>query len=210
MRLWERDKNCVVVNAPLYRIRYNFQINLSNWCLPCEMTLRWMSVDLIDDRSKFVQVVAWCRQATSHCLNQCWSRYMAPYGVTKPQWVDGNMCEYSLIHERKYMNENFPRKKENLYLIHALGYEIYILTHVILIKRAYIFRQLSKCWIWFHGPRMRLSGETWHYGKVTLCDCGCSANGINSGKKWLNASPLGASLERDITLSYLEVSAGGG
>ena len=32
--------------------------------------------------------MAWCRQATSHCLNQCWPRSSTPYGVTRPQWVN--------------------------------------------------------------------------------------------------------------------------
>ena len=31
--------------------------------------------------------MAWCRQATSHYLSQCWPRSMSPYGVTRPQWV---------------------------------------------------------------------------------------------------------------------------
>ena len=31
--------------------------------------------------------MAWCRQATSHCLSQCWLRSMSPYGTTRPQWV---------------------------------------------------------------------------------------------------------------------------
>ena len=30
------------------------------------------------------QAKGWCRQATSHYLDQCWSSYMTPYGVTKP------------------------------------------------------------------------------------------------------------------------------
>ena len=50
-------------------------------------TLRWMPLDLTDGKSTLVQVMAWCRQATSHYLNQCWPRSMSPYGVTKPQWV---------------------------------------------------------------------------------------------------------------------------
>ena len=32
--------------------------------------------------------MAWCCQATSHYLNQCWPRSMSPYGVTRPQWVN--------------------------------------------------------------------------------------------------------------------------
>ena len=63
--------------------------------------LRWMSQDLTDDKSRLVQVMAWCHQATSHYLNQCWPRSMSPYGVIRPQWVklksreisfDQNIC----------------------------------------------------------------------------------------------------------------------
>ena len=39
-----------------------------------------------------VQVMAWCRQATSHYLSQCWPRSLSygvtsHNGVTRPQWV---------------------------------------------------------------------------------------------------------------------------
>ena len=57
------------------------------WGISCETAVRWMSLDLSDDKSALVQVMAWCRQATSHYLNQCWPRSMSPYGVTRPQWV---------------------------------------------------------------------------------------------------------------------------
>ena len=43
--------------------------------------------DSTDDKSTLVQVMAWCRQATSHYLSQCWPRYKPPYGVTRPHWV---------------------------------------------------------------------------------------------------------------------------
>ena len=49
--------------------------------------LRWMPQDLIDDKSTLLQVMAWCHQATSHYLNQCWPRFPTPYGVTRPQWA---------------------------------------------------------------------------------------------------------------------------
>ena len=52
-----------------------------------EFALRWMSLDLTDDKSTLVLVMALCHQATSHCLSQCWPRSPMPYGVTKPQWV---------------------------------------------------------------------------------------------------------------------------
>ena len=40
-------------------------------------------------KSALVQVMAWCRQATSHNLNQCWLMFLSPYGVGQPQWVNG-------------------------------------------------------------------------------------------------------------------------
>ena len=43
---------------------------------------------ITDDQSTLVQVMAWCRQATSHYLSQCWPRSKSPYGVTRGQWVN--------------------------------------------------------------------------------------------------------------------------
>ena len=31
--------------------------------------------------------MTWCREATSHFLNQCWPSFMSPYDVTRDQWV---------------------------------------------------------------------------------------------------------------------------
>ena len=52
-----------------------------------EIALRWMPLGLTVDKWTLVQVMAWCRHATSHYLSKCWPRYMSPNGVTKPQWV---------------------------------------------------------------------------------------------------------------------------
>ena len=49
--------------------------------------LSWMPQDHTDDKSTLVQVMAWCRQATSHYLSQCWLNSLLPHGVTRPQWV---------------------------------------------------------------------------------------------------------------------------
>ena len=49
--------------------------------------LRWMPWDLTDDKSTLVQVMAWCRQATSLYLSQYWLSSMSPYDVARPQWV---------------------------------------------------------------------------------------------------------------------------
>ena len=43
---------------------------------------------LTNDKSTSVQVMAWCRQATSHYLSKCWPSSMWPYGVARPQCVN--------------------------------------------------------------------------------------------------------------------------
>ena len=59
------------------------------WGISCKIALRWMPLDLTDDKSTLVQVMAWCHQATSHYWSQCWPRFMSPYGITRPQWGNG-------------------------------------------------------------------------------------------------------------------------
>ena len=54
----------------------------------CAIVIRWMPQQLTDHQSTLVQAMAWCRQATSHYLSQCWPRPLSPYGVTRPQWVN--------------------------------------------------------------------------------------------------------------------------
>ena len=64
------------------------QIFLSDvWGISCEIAIIQMSLDT-DDQSTLVHVMAWCRQAPSHYLSQCWPRSMSPNGVTRPQWVN--------------------------------------------------------------------------------------------------------------------------
>ena len=65
---------------------------------------RWMPWDLTDGKSTLVQVMAWCRQATSHYLSQCWLSSMSPYGVTRPQWVN-----------YQYPKFGFPTNKNTCY-----------------------------------------------------------------------------------------------
>ena len=60
---------------------------IDGWGFSCELDLRWISLDFTDYKSTLIQVMAWCRQATSHYLSQCWPRSLSPYGVTRPQWV---------------------------------------------------------------------------------------------------------------------------
>ena len=84
---------------------------IDGWGVCCEITLIWMSLDFIDDQSTLVQVMAWCRQATSHYLSQCWPTSPSPYGVTRPQWVNyaGVLQQVPIFHEEGFQTPESSR-----------------------------------------------------------------------------------------------------
>ena len=72
----------------LRKVIFKLILMIFGWGIFCKIALKWMSMDLTDDKSTLVQAMAWCHQATSHYLSQCWPRSMPPNGVTRPQWVN--------------------------------------------------------------------------------------------------------------------------
>ena len=51
------------------------------------ITFRWMPHNLINEKSTLVQVMAWCSEATSHYLIQCWPNSLLLFCINRPQWV---------------------------------------------------------------------------------------------------------------------------
>ena len=47
-----------------------------------------MPLDLTDATSTLGQLMAWCRQTSSHYLSQCWPRSISSYSVTRLQCVE--------------------------------------------------------------------------------------------------------------------------
>ena len=87
-----------------------------------------MSMDLTDGESTLVQVMAWCHQATSHYLSQCWPRSLSTYDVTRPQWV--NWPIRSKIQNKIWIKmETFSFKKtfENVCKMAAILFKPYSL-----------------------------------------------------------------------------------
>ena len=72
--------NCRWVNLMLISV-------IDGWGIYRQIALIWMVLDLTDDKSTLVQVMAWCRQATSHYLSQHWPEFMSSYCITRPLWV---------------------------------------------------------------------------------------------------------------------------
>ena len=61
------------------RFQFNFRLVIFKlilvngaWGISDEIALRWMPLDLTNDKSTLVQVMAWCHQATSHDMSKCW------------------------------------------------------------------------------------------------------------------------------------------
>ena len=82
---------CRITHCPLTDVAVILKVifwnKISSLATGCETALRWMPQNVTNEKSLFVQIIAWCRQARSHYLNQCWPSSTSPYSVTKPQWV---------------------------------------------------------------------------------------------------------------------------
>ena len=61
--------------------------------------------------------MAWCHQATSHYLSQCWPRSLSSYDVTRPQWINTlrprpKGCHFAdNIFKCIFLNENLKFKR---------------------------------------------------------------------------------------------------
>ena len=79
-----------------------------------------MPLDLTDDKSTLVQVMACCRQATSHNLSQCWPRSMSPNGVTRSTELISCPVHLCTCVRSKFLTFNHPlfQGVVNWYSIH--------------------------------------------------------------------------------------------
>ena len=83
--------------------------------------LKWdaiLSLDRTDNKSTLVQVIAWCRQATSYYLNQCWPRPMTPCGDTRPQcWLSRRISPviWHFVHDLIWANNHKTNHKRFLH-----------------------------------------------------------------------------------------------
>ena len=71
-----------------------------------------MPQDLTDDKSTLVQVMAWCRQTTSHYLSQCWLSPLSSYGVARPQWVNDSPVHWHIHLQARDKEERYLRRQQ--------------------------------------------------------------------------------------------------
>ena len=117
--------------------------------LPGAKELRHFSMD--SKFSTLVQVMAWCRQATSHYLSQCWPRSMSPNGVTRPQWINSKCPSYnSVYNEFEYHDFKLlpylPGAKELRHFSMDSKFSS-VFINVFAIHRTFLFLMVH-CGIW--------------------------------------------------------------
>ena len=106
----------------------------------------------LTDKSTLVQVMAWCCQATSHYLNQCWPRSPTPYGVTRSQWVKGDdFINFTHVWQCICCSElGSPLGQIKVHICHLFGTKllpeqwiivIWTLQHVKFVSIEYFFIQ---------------------------------------------------------------------
>ena len=113
---------------------------------------------LTDNKSTLVQVMAWCRQATSHYLSQCWLSSFLPYGVTRPQWVKTSSWSWWLhFTDLSKLSNFFISHWTNflvirgifvvLYCMHECMQEFLYFRHwfIILLKKKLCILSIRKC-----------------------------------------------------------------
>ena len=82
---WLAYERC---GSNLTSVFFKFILLIDIWSISRETDLRWVLQNLIDGKSTLVQVIAWCLQAPSHYLSQCWPIIILSYGIYRPQWLD--------------------------------------------------------------------------------------------------------------------------
>ena len=97
---------------------------------------RWIPQELTDNKSTLVQVMAWCRQATSHYLSQCWPRSMSPYGITRPQWVKYVINKSN--HDKQHNNHNY-----------SLTFQLLLIWHYLIVVSLYWSAHLKNWHVFF-------------------------------------------------------------
>ena len=92
---WQRSLAPGISGNNFKSTTFKLTIQKSGLGTGCEIALRRMPQNLANE-STFVQVMAWCHQATSQYLSQCWPRFRSRYGITRPQWVNVSIRNYKV------------------------------------------------------------------------------------------------------------------
>ena len=77
-----------------------------------EIIRRWVQQNPIDNKSALVQERAWCCQAASLYLSQCWPSSMSPYGITSRAETIRDMMHDTIRYVPRYICHSFTWEAE--------------------------------------------------------------------------------------------------
>ena len=89
---------------------------IDDWCISNEIAIRWIELDLIDDKSTLVP--EWLGAVRQHAITwaKYWPRSMLPYGVIRPQSVHVLLCFALVLYRLIYLlPDGSVRIRENIY-----------------------------------------------------------------------------------------------
>ena len=131
-----------------------------------EIAIRWTSLDLSDDKSTLVQVMGWCRQATSHNLNQCWPRslvdpcrHMASLGHNDLKRSSGTLLIFQMLsfilsvfgYSGEQRSNDFREEEDEEFRVVTGNY------HDVVMPR----KRFPRCWSFVRGiPRSPVDSLT--------------------------------------------------
>ena len=80
--------------------------------------------------------MAWCHQATSHYLSQCWSRSLSLYDVIRPHWADWDAhCVIIAYH----VSFNWFK------IVPLINFIVDMLVHYLILSAVYIIPTTTGC-----------------------------------------------------------------
>ena len=129
------------------------------WGISCEIVLIWVSLDLTDDQSTLVLVMAWCRQATSHYLSQCWPRSRPHCVLSPPSKQTVIMYMKPRTSQGIYNTVNFIQNNHNWRPIaHPCGWNMGVFCEFkVTVRVKYRFFNCSNVWsmlLYYHCSAM--------------------------------------------------------
>ena len=113
-------------NYQRWRYILKYILMNQNVCILIQISLKFLPMYPIHNKSALTQVKAWCRQATSLYLNQYWIWSMMPYGHQSPMTFEHEFLRYggSIWRENLAIRFCFKELQNQLEQLESLRSEI--------------------------------------------------------------------------------------
>ena len=96
------------------------------WGISCKIALRWMPLDLTDDKSTLVQVVV--SSSKKPLPEPMLTQIMSPYGATRPKWLKGEDT-FWIVNKVMF----FMLQYKSIKMKYFIPYALYQMTNIRII-----------------------------------------------------------------------------